>query len=87
VPPGSNFLLDHGQELPFGEPSLAQAVDETGEARDRRRRHEPAGHEDAARLTQGRDAIVSLGQVVERPQQEDRVERAVVELQRECIPA
>lgn len=43
MPPGSKFLLDHRQKLLLAEPSLAQAIDETGEARDRRR-HEPAGH-------------------------------------------
>jgi hypothetical protein len=67
VPPGSKFLLDCRQKLLLGEPSLAQTVDETGEPRDRRRRHKPAGHEDAAGLTQRLDPIVSLRQVVERP--------------------
>ena len=66
----------------LGEPRIVQEavlepVEERGEARDRRHGDEPAGLHDSVRLRESAHTGGALGQVVERPQQEDGVRRGV----------
>jgi hypothetical protein len=77
--------LDDRLEAGLEQEALRDAVEGRGEARDGRRGEQAAGAQRAPRLLQGAGAVGRLGEVVQRPEQEDHVGAVVVDRQRARI--
>ena len=77
-----DVALDDRLEAGLEQEALGDAVEGRGEARDGRSGEQAAGAQRAPRLVQGAGAVGRVGQVVERPEQEDDVGTLVVDRQR-----
>ncbi len=62
-----------GRVVGIAQEIVGDAVEQRSEAPHGRRHEEPARLEHAGRLPEGQDALRTLGQVVERPQEQDGV--------------
>src|SRR6266511_680868 len=81
----SEIPLHDRPERGIAEVTPVEAVEERGEAGDRSRGKKPARPENAVTFAESGNPVVSLGQVVEGPEQKDDVVRLAWLLQRACI--
>ena len=77
--------FDDGAEFGVEEESSGQPVEERGEPADGGHSHNARGPNHPSCLGQGRQPIRAIGEMVERPEEQDSVEGCVLEVQMACI--